>query len=63
VSPEQLATAEAAYRAASAEADRLKDERNALVLQALNAGWTHAAISEATGLSRGRIGQIAQTRN
>ena len=43
------------------EALRMHEEkRNALVRAALAAGWTHAQISEATGLTRGRIGQIAQ---
>jgi hypothetical protein len=28
------------------------------VLEALAAGWTHAKISQVTGLSRGRISQI-----
>jgi DNA-directed RNA polymerase specialized sigma24 family protein len=39
----------------------LEDERNALVRQALAEGWTHQQISDTTGLSRGRIGQIRAT--
>lgn len=54
----ELRQAEAAYQAASRRAEKLRQERNALVLQALLEGWTHAAISQATGLSRGRISQI-----
>jgi DNA-directed RNA polymerase specialized sigma24 family protein len=38
---------------------RQEDRRNALIKQALEDGWTHQQISDATGLSRGRISQIA----
>lgn len=55
---EQLAKAEAAYRAASQHAEQLREKRNALISRALAAGWTHARISQVTGLSRGRISQI-----
>lgn len=34
--------------------------RDEAIAAALAAGWTHARISDATGLSRGRIGQLAQ---
>jgi hypothetical protein len=63
VTVEQLRNAEAAYRAASRRAEAKRAERNRLVREALEAGWTHAEISDATGLTRGRIGQIAQTRH
>lgn len=53
-----LHRAEHRYRRASARAEEAREHRNALVLAALAAGWTHAAIAEATGLSRGRVGQI-----
>lgn len=33
--------------------------RNAAIRQALDEGWTHAQIAKATGLTRGRIGQLA----
>lgn len=33
--------------------------RDALIHQAIAEGWTHSQIADATGLSRGRIGQIA----
>jgi DNA-directed RNA polymerase specialized sigma24 family protein len=56
----ELRKAEARYQRAFRRSEALREERNALVLAALRAGWTHAQISEATGLSRGRIGQIAQ---
>jgi phage portal protein BeeE len=56
----ELRKAEARYQRAFARSEALRLERNALVLEALKAGWTHAAIAEATGMSRGRVGQIAQ---
>lgn len=33
--------------------------RDALIHQAIAEGWTHSQIATATGLTRGRIGQIA----
>lgn len=55
---EQLQQAEAAYRAAFAVSEDLRNQRNAAVLAALRDGWTHQQISDATGLSRGRVSQI-----
>lgn len=54
-----LRMAEARHKRASLIAEHARQERNTLVLDALHDGWTHAAISEATGLSRGRISQMA----
>ena len=34
--------------------------REALVHKAIRDGFTHAQIAEATGLTRGRVGQIAR---
>ncbi len=56
---EELRKAEARYQRAFARAEAAREERNRLVREALDAGWTHAQIAEATGLTRGRIGQIA----
>lgn len=53
-----LGTAEGRYRRAAARAEELRAERNLSVRQALADGRTHAQIAEATGLSRGRIGQL-----
>lgn len=50
------------YREAVQRAEALRVLRNELVRHALAAGWTHARIAEATGLTRGRIGQLAQQR-
>lgn len=57
-----LAEAEAAYRAAHAEAERLRKERNRLLRQALKAGARPADVARESGLTRGRIAQIQQTR-
>lgn len=58
-----LRAVEHAFRAADGEREVALAERNALVAQALAAGWTHARIAAATGLTRGRIGQLAVGRN
>ncbi len=55
----ELRKAEARYKRASLRAEEARNARNAAVRAALAEGWTHAAIAEATGLTRGRIGQIA----
>jgi uncharacterized protein YerC len=54
----RLAVAEACYRAATLAAEKLRVARNLLVHEALAQGWTHQQISDATGLSRGRVSQI-----
>jgi transcriptional regulator with XRE-family HTH domain len=54
----ELRKAEARYQRAFRRSEDARAERNALVLRALEAGWTHAQIADATGLSRGRISQI-----
>jgi transcriptional regulator with XRE-family HTH domain len=38
----------------------MREQRNAAVREALREGWTHAQIAQATGLTRSRVGQIAQ---
>lgn len=59
---EELTTAERRYRAAAERAEGLRRDRNAAVIAALDAGMTHAQVAAATGLTRGRVGQIAATR-
>lgn len=54
-----LELAEADYREAQERTDALRRVRNDVVRQALQQGWTHAQIAEATGLTRGRVGQLA----
>jgi len=56
---DQLRQAEAHYQRASRVAEEARQERNRLICEALTAGWTHARIAEAIGLSRGRISQFA----
>jgi DNA-directed RNA polymerase specialized sigma24 family protein len=60
VTAAELRKAEARYQRAFARSEALRQERNALVLEALKAGWTQRAIAEAMGMSHGRVGQIAQ---
>lgn len=50
------------YERAATKAEELREQRNAAVRQHLADGYTHQWISDATGLSRGRISQIAQSR-
>jgi hypothetical protein len=57
---DDLRKAEARYQRASRRAEELRRERNALILEALEAGWTHAQIAKVTGLTRGRVGQLAR---
>lgn len=57
---EHLRDAEAAYRAASTLAEEKREERNHALGEALRAGHTHTQISETTGLTRGRVAQLAQ---
>jgi DNA-directed RNA polymerase specialized sigma24 family protein len=58
-----LQLAEAAFQESSDQTERLRKARNALVTQARAEGWTHERIARAMGLSRGRIGQLAQRLN
>lgn len=58
---DHLRAAERRYRQATIKTEQAREDRNRAVLAALEDGWTHARIAEATGLTRGRIGQMAQT--
>jgi DNA-binding NarL/FixJ family response regulator len=55
---ENLRRLERTYRAAAAKAEAKRQERNAAIAEALAAGMTHAQIAKATGMSRGRVGQL-----
>jgi hypothetical protein len=57
-----LAATETDYRRAAAKAEELRANRTQLTAVALDRGWTHARISELTGLTRGRVGQISMDR-
>ena len=59
---QELRKAEARYQRAFRRYEAEREARNAAVRAAIAAGWTHAAISEATGLTRARVGQIALSR-
>lgn len=56
---EELRETEAAYRAASKRAEELRAQRNAAVRAAIAAGVRPVDVARATGLTRGRIAQIA----
>lgn len=59
---QELRDLEVSYQAVARDAEALRKSRNVAIALAIADGWTHAQISEATGLSRGRIGQLAQTK-
>ncbi len=59
MTPDELAARVAPWRRAQARADALVADRDAAIREALAARLTHAQIAEATGLTRGRIGQMA----
>jgi hypothetical protein len=54
----QLRRTQAAYQAAFAHAEQLRQQRGRLIAQALEEGWTHAQIARAAGITRSRIGQM-----
>ena len=49
----------AAQRAAE-KAVAARNGRDFTIRAAIATGWTHAAVAEATGLTRGRVNQIAR---
>lgn len=55
----ELHKAEARYQRAFRRSEQERAARNATVRKAVAAGWTHAQIAQATGLTRARVGQIA----
>lgn len=57
---DELHNAETHYQQASRRAEEARELRNTTIRTALTDGWTHAQIARATGLTRGRIGQLAQ---
>lgn len=62
MSEQEIRKAQARFERAFARSEAARAERDRLVGQALADGWTHARIAEATGLTRGRVGQMAQAR-
>lgn len=58
-----LRNAELRYQRAFGPSETARLERNRLVREALKAGWTHARVADATGLTRGRIGQIKMEKS
>lgn len=54
-----LRTAERAYRRSAASAEAKREARNAAILAALDAGLSQRKVAAITGLTPGRIGQLA----
>jgi hypothetical protein len=59
ITAKKLHDAEAAYKRASKRHEDARGARNDLVRRAADEGWSYQEISEAIGLSRSRVGQIA----
>ena len=55
----ELRKAELRYQAAARRAEVARAQRNAAIATALAGGMTHTEIAKATGLTRGRVGQLA----
>lgn len=67
---DELARALDRLREVRASLERLRDERTALtrirdtaILELVAAGLSYEAVARASGLTRGRIGQIVQRRD
>lgn len=58
---DELRKAEARYQRAYRRAEEAREARNRAVCDALAAGWTHARIADAMGMTRSRVGQLALT--
>lgn len=61
MTPKELQQAEVRYQRAFRRSEEAREERNRAVRTALGEGWTHARIAEATGLTRGRVNQLARS--
>lgn len=59
LSEKMLRDAQRAFERADAKAAERRALRDALVAAAIDAGWSQTRIAEATGLTRGRVGQLA----
>lgn len=57
---DDLRQAELAYQETLLLVEPVRAARNRAIREALADGWTHAQIARATGLTRGRIGQLAK---
>lgn len=59
---DELRKAEARYQRALLRSEQARTSRDQLIRDAVAGGMTHAAIADATGLTRGRINQIAHDK-
>lgn len=55
----ELRRSEQAFQRAYGRTNTLREHRNRLVREAIAAGWSHAQVARATGMSRARVGQLA----
>jgi len=60
MTPTELAKRVAPWRRAQEKTNALVPDRDAAIRDALDAKLTHAQVAWATGLTRGRINQIAR---
>lgn len=56
----ELQYAQSMCRQAKDAADMAREDRDSTIRAAIEEGWTHAQIAKATGLTRGRVGQLAK---
>jgi DNA-binding NarL/FixJ family response regulator len=59
LSEKTLSAAQRAFERDEARAARSRTKRDALIADAIAAGWSQTRIATATGLTRGRVGQLA----
>lgn len=58
ITAQDIRRADAAWKAASVDAEAKREERLRVIKQALDEGWTHALVAAELGVTRGRIGQL-----
>jgi hypothetical protein len=56
---EELRQAETRFQRAYRRSETEREQRNAVVREAIAAGWPYSRIAEAMGVSKARVGQIA----
>lgn len=59
VTADQLREAQEAFEIAETARETARELRNQLVSEARREGWTQQQIADATGITRGRINQLA----
>lgn len=59
VTADQLREAQEAFEVAETAREAARERRNQLVGEARREGWTQQQIADATGITRGRVNQLA----